>query len=661
MKANQLTTRLITLLVFSRLTFPAGAQIPVFPSSAIAQPVPPPGLATPNFRPSNPEPALLVPPIPMNKYPDLVPNLSIPILGNMNPMTHPIIPGNNVFISPNSNPVFLTNPIPQTPSPTVINGNFVNLPGMGQMLNLEVPLTAIRGNMSINPLVLPELLTGSPFNSPANHVIINAQGQTVLSGTSTSGLSTAPGLFPNSHSTILQLDPRLIPGNGAPGMPPMIGFPGLKPPNSQQQLDLPINQINNSLLTTNQNQLNDRNWGVIAGLEELRRDEFAEYLGKETVDFSLTNADAASVLQRIYRETGNQAAVIYVMSREDSLDLVVLTQNGKPQLQRVDISHGELMAKVREFRDAITNARDRNSESYLPPSQQLYHWLISPIESQLKDQNIETLLLSLDAGLRSLPIAALHDSEQFLVEKYSLSLIPSMSLLDTRYRSLKNTKVLAMGASEFLDLQPLPAVETELNLITQTLGSSHAFINQEFTISNLIRQRRYYPYQIIHLATHSEFKPGLPENSYIQLWQTERLGLNQLRQLGWNKPAVELLVLSSCRTALGDERAEMGFAGLAVQAGVKSALASLWYVSDEGTLGLMTEFYRQLHESKIKADALRKAQIKLLKGEIKLENGYLQLEDQQAIPLPPELQSLPSKSLTHPYYWSGFTLIGSPW
>jgi CHAT domain-containing protein len=650
MKANQLTTRLITLLVLSGLTLPAVAEIPVAPSSAVH-----------DFRDKKPDPTLFVTPIPISNYPALTPNFSTPIPGNMSQMNIPIIPGHNISSPPNSNQIFLTNPIPQPTPPGVGNGNFVHLQGMGQMLNLEVPLTAIRGNMSVNPLVLPELLTGSPFNSPANHVIINAQGQTVLSGTSTSGLSMTSGSFPNSHPTILQLDPRLMPGNGAPGMPPMMGFPGLKPPNSQQKLDLPVNEINNSLLTTNQNQFNHVNWGGIAGIEELRRDEFTKYLGKEAVNFSLTNADAASVLQRIYRETGNQSAVIYVMSRTDYLDLVLLTQKGKPQLQRVDVSHTELMAKVQEFRSAITNGRDRNSERYLDSSQQLYNWLISPIESQLKDQNIETLLLSLDAGLRSLPIAALHDGKQFLIEKYSLSLIPSISLLDTRYQSLKNTQVLAMGASKFVDLQPLPAVETELNLITQTFWSGHAFINQEFTVNNLIRQRRDYPYKIIHLATHSEFKPGLPENSYIQLWQTERLGLNQLRQLGWNKPAVELLVLSSCRTALGDQRAEMGFAGLAVQAGVKSALASLWYVSDEGTLGLMTEFYRQLQESKIKADALRKAQIKLLKGEIKLENGYLQLDDKQAIPLPPELQNLPNKTLAHPYYWSGFTLIGSPW
>ncbi|WRH66032.1 MAG: hypothetical protein RSE13_20440 [Planktothrix sp. GU0601_MAG3] len=318
MKTNQLTARLITLFVFSRLTLPAVAQIPVFPSGHPQ-----------DFRDKKPDSTLFVPPVSINNYPALTPNFSNPIPGNMSPMNIPIIPGNHISSPPNSNQMFLTNPIPQTAPPGVSNGNFVNLQGMGQTLNLQVPLTAIGENVSVNPLVLPELLTGSPFNSPANHVIINAQGQTVLSGASTSGLSAAPGSFPNSHPTILQLDPRLMPGNGAPGMPPMMAFPGVKPPNSQPKLDLPINEINNSLLTTNQNQLHDGNWGGIAGLEELRRDEFTKYLGKETVDFSLTNTDATSVLQRIYRETGNQAAVVYLMSRADYLDLVVLTQKGE--------------------------------------------------------------------------------------------------------------------------------------------------------------------------------------------------------------------------------------------------------------------------------------------------------------------------------------------
>ncbi|MFB8788770.1 MAG: CHAT domain-containing protein [Potamolinea sp.] len=104
------------------------------------------------------------------------------------------------------------------------------------------------------------------------------------------------------------------------------------------------------------------------------------------------------------------------------------------------------------------------------------------------------------------------------------------------------------------------------------------------------------------------------------MWDTQ-LRLDQVRQLGWNNPAVDLLVLSACRTALGDEKAELGFGGLAVSSGVKSALASLWYVSDQGTLALMTEFYQQLKTAPIKAEALRQAQISMIKKQVRIENG----------------------------------------
>jgi CHAT domain-containing protein len=133
-----------------------------------------------------------------------------------------------------------------------------------------------------------------------------------------------------------------------------------------------------------------------------------------------------------------------------------------------------------------------------------------------------------------------------------------------------------------------------------------------------------------------------------------------LRQLGWNNPPVELLVLSACRTALGDEQAELGFAGLAVLAGVKSAMASLWYVSDIGTLGLMTDFYQQLNSAPIKAEALRRTQLAMLKGEVRLEDGKL-ITPGAEISLPPELASQGNQTLEHPYYWSAFTMIGNPW
>ncbi|MBD2017392.1 CHAT domain-containing protein [Microcoleus sp. FACHB-53] len=125
--------------------------------------------------------------------------------------------------------------------------------------------------------------------------------------------------------------------------------------------------------------------------------------------------------------------------------------------------------------------------------------------------------------------------------------------------------------------------------------------------------------------------------------------------------STELLVLSACRTALGDREAELGFAGLAAQAGVKSVLGSVWNISDEGTLALMTEFYQQLKQAPMKAQALQQAQLAMLKGEVRFEGGELRTTAGEKLPLPPELAKLEDQDFSHPNYWSGFTMIGSPW
>jgi CHAT domain-containing protein len=256
-------------------------------------------------------------------------------------------------------------------------------------------------------------------------------------------------------------------------------------------------------------------------------------------------------------------------------------------------------------------------------------------------------------------MAALYDGEQFLIEKYSVGLMPSISLADTRYESVTNMEVLAMGASQFTDQQSLPAVPIELSEITQDIWQGKSFLNESFTVENLKEQQNRQPFGMIHLATHANFVPGELSNSYIQLWDN-KLRLNELSELGLNNPTVELLVLSACRTALGNEEAELGFAGLAVKAGVKSAMGSLWYVSDEGTLGLMTEFYQQLKQAPIKAEAIRQAQLAMLKGQIYTKDGKL-ITTQETMSLPPELARLRDQTFEHPYYWSAFTMIGSPW
>ena len=400
----------------------------------------------------------------------------------------------------------------------------------------------------------------------------------------------------------------------------------------------------------------------VAAIERQRNSEYAKYFGEDRSEESGGVESATSALAKIAEQTGNQSAVVYVSLLPDQIELILFTPDGVPIRQVVaNVGKEEVLATARELRRYITSTRDRNSDRYLESAQKLYQWLIAPLKDELAVAQTDTLLFSMDEGLRALPMAALHDGKQFLVEQYSFSMIPSLSLIDTRYRALQNTQALGMGASTFTDLNPLPAVPVELSAITQHIWQGEAFLNESFTRNNLVAERQEFPYPIVHLATHGEFQSGDPSNSYIQLWD-EKLRLDELRLLGWNNPAVELLVLSACKTAVGDPQAELGFAGLAVAAGVKSAMASLWYVSDEGTLALMTEFYSHLTDSQIKAEALRQAQIAMIRGHVSVEAGELRGSGLRgSIPLPPELAHFENTNLSHPYYWSAFTTIGSPW
>lgn len=356
----------------------------------------------------------------------------------------------------------------------------------------------------------------------------------------------------------------------------------------------------------------------------------------------------------------------------DELEIVLVTQEGAIIRRKMTgITRKQVLTVANQFRRKITNTR--RPTQFFNPSQQLYQWLIAPIEEDLQEREIDNIVFILDTGLRSIPFAALHNGEDFLIEHYNIGLIPSLSLIDPKYRKLeKDTAVLAMGADTFTDQDPLPAVSVELEVISDRLWQGESFLNEDFTPEKLIGARAARDFRIVHLATHAEFKPGQPDNSYIQ-FNSQRLPLNRFKELGFDKPPVDLLVLSACRTALGDSEAELGFAGLALATGVKSALGSLWYVNDAGTLGLMTgfyeglgslglitTFYEGLGDSTIKAEALRQAQLSMLRGETRLEQGQL-LTSENQFSLPAAVSQHGILDLTHPYYWSGFTMIGSPW
>ncbi|MEM9215850.1 MAG: CHAT domain-containing protein [Cyanobacteria bacterium P01_F01_bin.150] len=442
---------------------------------------------------------------------------------------------------------------------------------------------------------------------------------------------------------------------------------------------------------------------AIAEIEEQREQEYSTYFGRDLTVEAMTPEAIQDILANVKQETGNESAIVYVSAPrippdsvftnnftddnaidasnnnrkqvawkqdesdiiglfENPLEILVFTLDGQPTRITVpEVSRDQLFQTIAQFRNQLVLSERRGTHQYIPVAQQLYQWLIAPLEAELGPEAVDTLLFSMDSGLRGLPIAALHDGEQFMIEKYSVGMVPSVGLMDTQYRAIDNAEVLAMGADTFTDQTPLPAVPVEVETITQLQGGT-VFLNEDFTQENLTRHQAENPHRIIHLATHAAFNPGTADNSYIQLWGHERLNLNEVQNLGWHSPSVDLLVLSACQTAVGNADAEMGFAGLAVASGVRSALASLWTISDEGTLALMTEFYDQLDNSMIKSEALRQSQLAMLNGTIQIDGGELRRgEARDVIDLPKGVGGQGDRDLSHPYYWSGFTMIGSPW
>lgn len=400
--------------------------------------------------------------------------------------------------------------------------------------------------------------------------------------------------------------------------------------------------------------------------------EYTQYLGI-SADFKLPLPDIQQKLNQVAIETGYTPGIVYIdfvrdrqaqakqvleFSQEHySLELVLITADSTHKQILTDATQADVQKVVTQLQNSVVNPTLRRR--YLQPAQKLHSWLIAPLEPLLKKHTINHLAFVLPTGLRSLPLAALHNGESFLVERYSLGIMPSVSLTNLNYSDVRPDEVLAVGASTFADQPDLPAVPLELKTIAENLWPGRFFLNEAFTPERILANRRTRGYRILHLATHGEFRAGDPSNSYIQFWD-RRITLNQLSTLSLDNPPVDFLVLSACRTALGSREAEMGFAGLAVQAGVKTAMASLWRVDDIGTAGLMTEFYAKLRHSTMRSEALRQAQIAMIRGNVTVDAGELTWTG-GTLTMPPVLDDKTNRILDHPFYWAAFTLIGSPW
>ncbi|MDJ1185672.1 CHAT domain-containing protein [Roseofilum casamattae] len=417
--------------------------------------------------------------------------------------------------------------------------------------------------------------------------------------------------------------------------------------------------------------------------EEYQALAYSRYFKIQLYGDTIPACQVSQSLYNIGKETNSKPAITYVISLENKLDiLVIFAQNDACSFVResaetsdnsssnpflrislANVTRADVEQVISNLHREISNPRKVRTTSYQPFSRQLYQWIIEPLQTSLTEKNIDTLIFCLDRKLRSLPIASLHDGEQFLIEKYQLGLIPSFSFIDPSYRSIQNATILGFGVSDGgknREFPPLPAVPIELSVLEE-LWNGQTFINPNATVENLQRYSKNEEVKMMHIATHAEFRSGQVTDSFIQFWDGN-MNLDRLREVSqlsqWSlNPRVELLVLSACRTALGSEEAELGFSGLALQAGVKTALGSLWYISDEGALALMAEFYQQLKTEKTKASALRQAQLNLLQGNVNIQNRQLVLSNNFNIPAPERAGD--RQLFRHPYYWSAYTLIGN--
>ncbi|MBD2772932.1 CHAT domain-containing protein [Iningainema tapete] len=398
---------------------------------------------------------------------------------------------------------------------------------------------------------------------------------------------------------------------------------------------------------------------AVIHVEQGWKQQYEEYVQRKLPSNQVFEVKKISqTLNNISQRVGKKSALIYAVPTPNHLELILVSPDRLPIHKRIPAAKKEvLVSLVTKFRTDIVNPDSQRSE-YLSSGKKVYDLLIAPLESELRSQGINNLIFCLGGGLRTVPLAAIYDGEKFLVEKYSLGIIPAFNLLDFQPINITDTQVLAMGASEFKNLKPLPAVPLELSNIISNKWTGKSLLNQEFTLKNLKKERAIYPFGIVHLATHAELSPGSVKQSYIQFWDTQ-IRLDELKTLGLDNPTVQLLVLSACRTALGDPQAELGFAGLAVQSGAKAALASLWTVDDSGTLALMIQFYEKLKANPVKSEALRQAQIAMLKQQVSLKNNPI-IRGSGSL-APQIVTNLDSQELSHPYYWAGFTLIGNPW
>ena len=358
--------------------------------------------------------------------------------------------------------------------------------------------------------------------------------------------------------------------------------------------------------------------------ELLKLAELQNFFGDECVQVALNNA------KRGGEQQDATTAVVYSVILDNRAEMILQLPDGKLSRYSVALGAEQIQQEIDQLRLLLEK---RATEEYLPQAQKIYDILIRPLEADLVAAKPSTLTFVNDGVLRKVPMAALHDGEQFLVQKYAIATTPSLSLTTREPLNRDNLQALILGLTvERPPFAALVNVNDEATRVAEILKGTK-LLDDDFTLNRWQAQLQNQSYPIVHMATHGKF--GTDAASTFLLAFDSQISIEQVDNLlrsRENREPVELLTLSACQTAAGDNRSALGIAGIAVRAGVKSALASLWFINDESTVPLVEEFYTQLRQPGVtKAEALRQAQIKMISD----------------------------RDYGHPAVWSPFILIGN--
>ena len=322
--------------------------------------------------------------------------------------------------------------------------------------------------------------------------------------------------------------------------------------------------------------------------------------------------------------------VIYPIILRDRLELLAMFADGVKQI-RVAVDANTLVEGIRRLRLGLER---RTTRQYLPLAQQVYAWLLKPLEAELAAHGTDTIVFVPDGALRTVPMSALHDGKQFLINRFAVATTPGLTLTDPRPLESRAGRTLLSGLTVPVQgFSALPEVAAELKSV-QAMEGGKLLQDEDYVLKNVQSEFAANPVSVLHIASHGQFNSD-PKKTFL-LTYDGKVSMDELEKLiapsRYRNEPLELLALSACQTAAGDDRAALGLAGVAIKAGARSALASLWFVNDQSSTLLVTEFYRNLRLPGVsKAKALQQAQLKMM-----ADNRF-----------------------SHPGYWAPYLLIGN--